>query len=112
MDSYQNARIIEGSVRETSECQRAGNVPRILRIEVRMVNGSVQSITAAVSGRLGHYRINGLLIEVRVLDARKVWGRIDLLIEPTNGIGTIWVARTQVEMVIPLTMSDNARPVY
>lgn len=35
-------------------------------------------------------------IAVTVLDAREVWGRVDLLIAPVTGEGSTWVSRDSV----------------
>ena len=37
---------------------------------------------------------NDVTVDVEVLSARQVFGRIDLLIEPVAGRGTTWVALT------------------
>jgi hypothetical protein len=43
-----------------------------------------------------HYRINGLLIGVEVIDMRRVWDRVDLLIRPRTGKGEVWVSREAI----------------
>jgi hypothetical protein len=57
----------------------------------KLQNGSVLSVTEAVKGQLAKYRCNEMLFPVRVLDARKVYGRTDALITPVGGSGETWV---------------------
>lgn len=37
-----------------------------------------------------------VLVRVKVLDARTVWNRLDLLIAPTDGVNNIWVSAGSV----------------
>ena len=73
--------------------------PRTLYILNEMTNGSQLSVSNAVSEEIKHglYSINGLLFPVRVLDARKVWGRVDVLISPLGGSGETWVESSKVK---------------
>jgi hypothetical protein len=64
----------------------------------KMENGSQLSVTQAVSGSLALYRVNGMSFPVRVLDARRVYGRTDALIEPVGGEGQKWVQSDQITM--------------
>lgn len=59
-------------------------------------NGSVLGVTAKIVGVTGLYRINEMNFPVIVLNARKVWGRVDLQIEPVNGNGVKWVEASSV----------------
>lgn len=63
-----------------------------------MINGSQLSVSNAVSEEIkqGLYNMNGMLFPVRVLDARKVWGRVDILISPLGGSGETWVEASKV----------------
>jgi hypothetical protein len=61
------------------------------RRKKNMENGSQASITNAVNGALAMYRINGMEFLVKVVDARKVYGRVDAQITPVNGAGFKWV---------------------
>lgn len=47
----------------------------------------------------GTLRIEGgsLTIDVKVLDARKVYGRIDVLVTPIEGEGEAWFCHTKVD---------------
>ncbi len=36
--------------------------------------------------------LDGLLVEVNILDIRKAWGRTDCLITPISGSGQTWVS--------------------
>lgn len=49
-------------------------------------------------GRTGLMAIprTALQVEVRVSDARSAFGRVDLLVTPTAGAGSDWVARTNI----------------
>lgn len=63
-----------------------------------MENGSQTSVTTAVKGETGLYKCNGLSFPVRILDARKVYGRIDVQIQPVGGEGERWVEASAVVM--------------
>lgn len=65
-----------------------------------MENGSQLSVTEWIKNdvRGGLYRFNGMAFAVHVLDARKVWGRVDLLISPVNGEGQKWVEASTVKL--------------
>lgn len=39
-----------------------------------------------------------ITVAVRVVDAREIYGRVDLLIEPVYGNGRAWVNSTRVEL--------------
>ena len=41
---------------------------------------------------------DGMTFEVRVLDARQVFGRIDYLVSPVTGYGTQWVSADRVAL--------------
>lgn len=61
-----------------------------------MVDGSQLSITYAIKGKTGQLRDGGLWWPIRVLDARKVWGRVDVLIQPISGKGQRWIEQSRV----------------
>ena len=63
-----------------------------------MENGSVQSISQVVQGKLASYAVGSLVIPVQILDARKVWGRVDCLITPIGGHGEQWVEASKINM--------------
>lgn len=52
---------------------------------------------AEMVGKAGTYSVNSLKIDVVVLDAKQVYGRVDFLIEPKAGSGRIWVASSSVK---------------
>lgn len=47
-------------------------------------------------GRTGSLRVDSLRVEVRIADARQVWGRLDLLVSPVAGQGAEWVSAERV----------------
>lgn len=47
-------------------------------------------------GRVGVLAVDGLLIEVEVLDVRMCWNRRDFQIRPVHGRGVKWVAADRV----------------
>ena len=62
----------------------------------------ISRILSKISQRIGNeakalWRIEGLMVPVKVLDARKVWNRIDCHIQPVNGTGTKWVDLDKLE---------------
>lgn len=64
-----------------------------------MENGSQLTVTIAVKNELGLYRTGGLGFPVRILDARRVYGRVDVLISPINGQGEKWVQADTVTLI-------------
>ena len=43
-------------------------------------------------GRPGdYYAVPGLVVDVKVIDARVSWGQVQLQIQPTSGSGSKWV---------------------
>lgn len=61
-----------------------------------MTNGSQLSVTVGVANKLAKYKCNGMMFPVRILDARKVYGRVDALITPIGGDGEKWVEASQL----------------
>lgn len=63
-----------------------------------MVEGTQISVTVAVKGKHALYSTihKELQFPVIILDARKVWGRVDALITPVGGRGEKWVAAEQL----------------
>ncbi len=47
-------------------------------------------------GKQGLLSVSGLQVLVNVLDARTVFGRIDLQVTPVNGTGSTWVESSRV----------------
>ena len=54
---------------------------------------------AANINKMAHFHIHGLTVEVQILDARRVFDRVDYLIQPTKGSGQSWVHQSSVRMV-------------
>ena len=44
----------------------------------------------------GHLPCDGLIVDVQILDIRKVWNRIDYLVTPVQGTGEKWVDSIRV----------------
>ena len=48
-------------------------------------------------GKTGTYFLNGLMVEVKIVDARNIrWGYVDFLITPVAGAGQVWVEQGKV----------------
>lgn len=47
-------------------------------------------------GREGILSIDKLGVLVRSLDAREVYGRLDILVEPVAGTGKAWVSESRI----------------
>lgn len=56
-----------------------------------MQNGSQLTISAAIKGSSAMYHHKGMQFPVTVLDARRAFGRTDVLIRPIGGDGEKWV---------------------
>jgi len=41
---------------------------------------------------------SSLRVNVKILNAREMWGRVDFLVSPVEGTGTQWVAATRVQI--------------
>lgn len=55
-------------------------------------------------GQTADCPMEGLRVRVQVLDVRHVWGRIDVLITPLAGEGSVWVTRDRlIDWSGPLT---------
>lgn len=62
----------------------------------------VKGLTALYMNRVGRLIVRpGLAMHVRVIDVKSAFGRIDVLIAPTNegGEGSAWVAADTVKWV-------------
>jgi len=44
----------------------------------------------------GRVNFDGLMVDVEVLDVRKVWNRVDYLITPIQGIGEKWIESSRL----------------
>jgi hypothetical protein len=47
-------------------------------------------------GRIAVYKIGDLQVNVLIVNARKVWNRIDVQIDPCSGTGRQWVSLDSV----------------
>lgn len=56
---------------------------------------TVKELSASI-GKQGSLSVSGLHVEVKVTDARQVYGRHDLQVAPVNGSGEIWVEASRV----------------
>ena len=53
---------------------------------------------ATLVGQEGLLRVERLQVQVRVVDVRTVYGRLQLLVEPVAGSGQQWVDADRVRM--------------
>jgi hypothetical protein len=78
---------------------------------IRKGNGSLDA--DAYKNLVGHIDIDGLTIEVVVMDARLAYGRLDFSVTPKSGNGTKWVSALKVTLTGDRTlltpMSGEAR---
>lgn len=66
--------------------------------ELRKIgDGQQESVTQLVQGRRALYCINSMQFVVLIQDVRKVYGRVDCLISPVDGVGEKWVAADQLK---------------
>lgn len=49
-------------------------------------------------GKEVSYNIHGLTVQVKVIDIRQAYGRIDYRITPINGKGNIWVSSSTLSL--------------
>lgn len=47
-------------------------------------------------GKMGVFEVEGMRVIVKILDARKVFGRLDYHVVPVLGAGAAWVAANRV----------------
>jgi hypothetical protein len=43
-------------------------------------------------GKIGQVAFEGYTLDVKILDARPSFGRIDYMVEPVSGSGTLWIS--------------------
>jgi hypothetical protein len=53
---------------------------------------------ASLKGKMGHMRIEALEVAVRITDARRRFGHVDVLVEPADGSGEQWVEKHRVKV--------------
>ena len=54
--------------------------------------------TSPLIGRTGRYLIGSASYPVTIIDARELFGRVDVCITPINGEGEQWVTRSAVRI--------------
>lgn len=54
--------------------------------------------TMPLIGKSAEYNIDGMTIEVVIMDVRKVYNRIDYKITPAKGFGSKWVDSRKVRL--------------
>ena len=61
------------------------------------VKGMVEGIKTDSTGKAyGSLHVEGLYIDVEILDIGRVWNRIDYLVRPVQGSGEKWVSSDRV----------------
>lgn len=49
-------------------------------------------------GKVGSLDLGGLSVNVKILDVREAYGRVDFLVEPVAGSGQVWKAESNVKV--------------
>lgn len=62
-----------------------------------MVRELITEASGKFPGGEGYVTFDKLSVLVRVVDSRKVFGRIDVLVTPVNGYGEQWISMDRVE---------------
>lgn len=62
------------------------------------VTARVEALTALYVNRLGWFDIEGLRVRIGVLDAKRAFGHIRVLITPMAGTGEQWVNLDRVTL--------------
>lgn len=52
----------------------------------------------AMLGQTGTLELGALRIEVKIVDLREVYGRVDFLVTPVAGSGQVWKAESSVKV--------------
>lgn len=65
--------------------------------EIKMSRENVKAL-ATVIGSNGQIFIDGLGVDVRIIDVRQAYGRTDYRITPIRGIGGAWVDSKRVSV--------------
>ena len=66
-----------------------------------MLNGQQESMTAAMVGRTGLFRTReGLVFRVYIADIRKVYGRTDYFVRPSDNpeADKVWIEQSRVKL--------------
>ena len=53
---------------------------------------------AALKGKMAYMRIEALEVAVRITDARRRFGHVDVLVQPADGSGEQWVEKHRVKV--------------
>ena len=72
---------------------------------------SAQTLVGFI-GQTGNLTVElSLTVPVRVLDARRVWDRLDFEVEPLNGAGRRWVRADRVSLNSERATLERSREV-
>lgn len=55
------------------------------------------SLTAVIGSEAALQTAEGLSVGVRILDARRCYGRVDYQVQPLKGAGVVWVSSDRVK---------------
>lgn len=59
---------------------------------------NTQKDLSAFIGKTGTYQTGGLTVNVKIVDARLTFGRVDLFITPVSGLGQKWTMAAKVKI--------------
>jgi len=62
-------------------------------------------------GANAHYRVNGLIFEVTMIDVKKSYGVVLFEIKPVSGIGSKWVAMTSLGLPEDCSLRGFNQPI-
>jgi hypothetical protein len=54
-------------------------------------------------GKVGELQVNDLMVKVKIIDSRQVWGRTDCLVAPVAGSGEQWVSTDRLAAIAKAT---------
>ena len=55
------------------------------------------SLSAAIGAEAALQTAEGLSVGVRIIDARRCYGRVDYQVQPLKGAGVVWVSAERVK---------------
>lgn len=64
----------------------------------------------AYKNKRGQIKENNLTINVKIVDARRRYGHLDLKVMPISGEGEVWVERKNISIEDDPALSQNAAP--
>jgi hypothetical protein len=59
---------------------------------------TVASLSPIV-GQQVQIQFEKITVECHIIDSRLVWNRVDVLVEPVNGSGSMWVSKDRIKAV-------------